>query len=117
MLSGRGVDPPALLAFVTGGAHRALGALGATRAPSSTAPALRSRGCGLLLAKSWPLRREARRRIFPKPGVTGLRRLAKVVRAQTRRLLELVLATQLPCCLATVLPVLVLRLFVIVFLA
>ena len=58
-LSGRGGDPPALLAFVTDGAHRALGALGATRAPSSTAPALRSRGCGMLLALSWPLRREA----------------------------------------------------------
>ena len=116
-MSGRGVDPPALLAFVTDGAHRALGALGATRAPSSTAPALRSRGCGMLLAMSWPLRREARRRIFPKPGVTRLRHLAKGFRAQTRRSLEMVLAAQLPWLIATVPPILVLRLFVIVFLA
>ena len=116
-MSGRGVDPPALLAFVTDGAHRALGALGATRAPSSTAPALRSRGCGMLLALSWPLRREARRRIFPKPGVTRLRHLANGLRALTRRSLEMVLAAQLPWLIATVPPILVLRLFVIVFLA
>ena len=71
----------------------------------------------MLLALSWPLRREARRRIFPKPGVTRLRHLAKGFRAQTRRSLEMVFATQLPCWLATMLPVPILRLPVIVFLA
>ena len=76
MLSGRGVDPPALLAFVTDGAHRALGALGATRAHLSIAPAFSSRGCVMLPTLSWPKRREARRRSSPKPAVTRLRRLA-----------------------------------------
>ena len=116
-LKGRGDDPPALLAFVTDGAHRALGALGATRAHLSIAQASRSRGYVMLPPLSCPKRRGARRSIFPKPAATRLRRLANVVRAQPRRSLERVLAAQLPCLLATVLPVLVLRLPVLVFLA